>query len=138
MRGHVPEFWVLNETVIGSIAPRVFSRFVQQKLLEFLFDLCTGHCPCETLSGALFGSQAQAGDVLLSAMALLLLLLLVLLLLQTAFILSQLLLLLHGLELLLQLFNKQKRISVRREQCRRKVVQHTSAVYSTLSFAAID
>lgn len=94
---------MLNETVIGSIAPRVFSRFVQQKLLEFLFDLCTGHCPCETLSGALFGSQAQAGDVLLSAMALLLLLLLVLLLLQTAFILSQLLLLLHGLELLLQL-----------------------------------
>lgn len=61
-----------------------------------------------TLSGALLGPEAQAGDVLLPSMLLLLffLLVLLLLLLQATLLLGKFLLLLHGLQLLLKLGNK--------------------------------
>lgn len=34
--------------MIDSVAGRVLGTFAQQKLLEFLFDLVTGHRTCET------------------------------------------------------------------------------------------
>lgn len=72
-----------------------------------------------TLSGALFGPEAQAGDVLISSMFLLLfflLVLLLLLLLQTALLLCKFLLLLHDLQLLLKL-GEHKRLTSAWKTC---------------------
>lgn len=81
-----------------------------------------------TLSGALLGPEAQAGDVLLSSMLLLLffLLVLLLLLLQAALLLRKFLLLLHGLQLLLKLGN------------RRVSNQHTAGTQNSKIVAAFE
>lgn len=44
----VPEFWMVDKRMIGSIAGRVLGWFAQQKLLEFLLHFVTGHRTCET------------------------------------------------------------------------------------------
>lgn len=44
----IPEILVVDHRMIDSIDGRVLCWFAQQKLLEFLLHLCTGHCTCET------------------------------------------------------------------------------------------
>lgn len=44
----IPEFWVVDKRMVGSVADRILCRLVQQKLLEFLLDLCASHRTCET------------------------------------------------------------------------------------------